>query len=179
MQLSNFSWPDRFSELFHRCLDKYKSGNSNFESYYSDDDLNFLQSFGYKTREFFDFVEDLADYGEPSLENALLIAAARRDYLIYRLKGELSSREILPSDLPGKNEELDGIVWLPRIIAKAKGKLRGELHPDIMFSCGGDRNFLKTHDISPADFLRTVWSAERSDDEDGVIIDFVKRVSKA
>jgi hypothetical protein len=27
------------------------------------------------------------------------------------------------------NSEAKGIRWLPRIIAKAKAKLRGELHP--------------------------------------------------
>ncbi|NRB76342.1 MAG: hypothetical protein HRU46_18430 [Verrucomicrobiales bacterium] len=45
-----------------------------------------------------------------------------------------------------------------------------------MFSCGGDRNFLRTHDIAPSDFLRAVWAAG---DDDSKIVDFVKQYSKA
>ena len=54
--------------------------------------------------------------------------------------------------------------WLPRILAKAQAKLRGELHPDIMYCCGGDRAFLRRHQIDPVDFLRTVWENEADDD---------------
>ena len=56
------------------------------------------------------------------------------------------------------------MAYLPRILAKARAKLRGELDPDIMFCCGGDRNFLKKHGaIPPADFLRHVWAAGDND----------------
>ena len=35
---------------------------------------------------------------------------------------------------------------------------------DIMYSCGGDLNFLKNNgDIHPADFLRQVWAAGEDD----------------
>ena len=63
------------------------------------------------------------------------------------------------SSLPQKPEELDGIPWLPRIIAKATCFLEGGLCLDIMYGCGGDRRFLKEHDIHPADFLRIVWAS--------------------
>ncbi len=178
-QLHHFDWAKRFGDLFRSCLERYQSGNADYNTYYTEDDLIFLRSIGYKEREFFDFIEDYGDEGEPSPETALLIAAARRDYFLVRMEGKTSSNELQPEDLPGKTEELGGFVWLPRIIAKAKGKLRGELHPDIMFSCGGDRKFLKTHDIAPADFLRVVWSAESEDAEDEVILDFVRSVSRA
>jgi hypothetical protein len=62
--------------------------------------------------------------------------------------------------LPPKTEELDGIPWLPRIIAKAGCFLKGGLCHEIMYGCGGDRRFLKEHDIHPADFLRVVWGTE-------------------
>ncbi|MCX6865247.1 MAG: DUF5069 domain-containing protein [Verrucomicrobia bacterium] len=56
------------------------------------------------------------------------------------------------------------IAALPRILAKARAKLRGELDPDLMFGCGGDRRFLEKHgDIHPADFLRRVWAAGNDD----------------
>jgi hypothetical protein len=54
--------------------------------------------------------------------------------------------------------------------------LRGELDPNTMYSCGGDRAFLKRHDIAPADFLRAVWSAG---EDDAKVIDYVKRNSRA
>ena len=67
-------------------------------------------------------------------------------------------------EVPIFGEELAGIAYLPRIIAKARAKLRGGLDPDLMFGCGGDRNFLRKHgDIHPADFLRRVWAASEDD----------------
>lgn len=155
-----YQWDSQFSELFERCLARYRSGDEDFAQYYREEDEAFLKSIGYKPREFFDFVEDFGDGGEPTLSTAILIASARRDYLNHEMNGELSSHEISPSDLPGKSEALEGFVWLPRILMKAMGKLRGELNPDIMYCCGGDRHFLRTHNIPPADFLRAVWSTD-------------------
>lgn len=178
--LVRYSWDQEFLALFDKCLKKYRDGNEDFTTYYTDGDLNFLNSIGYREREFFDFVEDYADYGDPAPETALLVAAARRDYFLYKMGGKPSGeKDLNPADLPAKTAELEGIVWLPRILAKARGKLKGELDPEIMFCCGGDRKFLSTHDISPADFLRTVWSAEASDDPDVTMAKFVKAVSKA
>ena len=158
------TWNDQFLALFRSCLDKFKSGNSDFNSYYTKEDLNFLSSIGYKPRELFDFVEDLGDEGVPSESTALLIASVRRDYLLVVQNGHLSNKEISRDDLPTFGDTLADIAYLPRIITKARAKLKGELHPDIMFSCGGDRKFLKDHgNIPPADFLRNVWSAGTDD----------------
>lgn len=155
------NWNEQFLELFDRCLSLYQGGNRDFMSYYSDADLTFLTSFGYKPRELFDFVEDLADEGAPSTSTALLIASVRRDYLLVAQEGKLSPKEITSADLPSFGDQLEGMAYLPRIIAKAQAKLRGELDPDIMYNCGGDRNFLrKNGNIHPADFLRHVWSAD-------------------
>ena len=170
--MNHYQWDSVFVELFERCLEHYRGGNEDFESYYTDADREFLKSIGYKPRELFDFVEDYGDGGEPSLSTAVMIASARRDYLRWEMGGELSDHEIRPDELPGRDEELGGYVWLPRILVKARGKLRGELDPDIMFSCGGDRKFLRNHDIAPADFLRAVWSAGDDDDK---MVEFVKQ----
>lgn len=166
------TWNDQFLKLFRRCLEAYRGGNSDFNSYYSPDDLAFLQSIGYKPRELFDFVEDLADDSQPSESTALLIASVRRDYLIVVQQQQLSEKEITMSELPAKSEELHGMAYLPRLICKAEHKLRGELDPNIMFSCGGDRNFFRNHgNIHPADFLRHVWAADGNHEQ---IADFVK-----
>lgn len=155
------TWNDQFLKLFRRCVDAYRGGNDDYETYYSQDDLCFLSSIGYKPRELFDFVEDLEDAGEPTESTALLIAAVRRDYFNVIQKGQHSSYEITSDQLPAKSDTYREMTYLPRIVAKAMHKLRGELDPNIMFSCGGDRNFLRNHgNIHPADFLRHVWAAD-------------------
>jgi len=103
----------------------------------------------------------------PSYEIAQSIEQVRRDYFLHAQKGVPSDKRITMDDLPPKKEAVKGIEWLPRIIPKALGKIRGELIDDIMYCCGGDRNFLKTHDIHPAEFLRLIWAHE--DDHDAIV----------
>jgi len=159
------NWDVRFTELFRRCLATYQGGNHDFKSYYDKNDLTFLASIGYKPRELFDFIEDLADEGVPSESTALLIASVRRDYFNIIQGGKPSDREVSSDELPSFGDELGGISYLPRIIAKGNAKLRGELHPDVMFSCGGDRKFLAENGLHAADFLRHLWAADGDDDK--------------
>lgn len=173
--MTSYQWDSAFADLFDRCLVRYRSGDTDFEHYYSDDDLAFLSSIGYRKREFFDFVEDFAEGGEPTLTTAVMIAGVRRAYFHEVMQGKVSDRILDPSTLPAKTDELAGYVWLPRILAKARAKLRGELDPNTMFCCGGDRAFLRRHDLPPADFLRAIW---RAGDDDTKAIEFVKRHGK-
>lgn len=157
-------WNDTFLALFDRCVATYQSGNQNFETYYSVGDLAFLDEIGHKPREFFDFVEDFCEDGEPSASSALLVASVRRDYFKTVQNGAPGGRLLTRDEIPTFGDSLEGLPYLPRILAKARAKLRGELDPDLMFGCGGDRNFLKKHgDIHPADFLRQVWAAGDDD----------------
>lgn len=159
------TWNDRFLELFDRCVAAYRSSNHDFETYYSETDRAFLAEIGCRSREFFDFVEDYCEEGEPTVSSALLVAAVRRDYLLAVQKGAADGGTPLTRDaVPIFGEELSGIAYLPRILAKARAKLRGGLDPDLMYGCGGDRNFFRKHgDIHPADFLRRVWAAGEDD----------------
>lgn len=168
---ASYTWSTRFLSLFAACTARFRSGDKDFTQYYSPDDLAFLVSIGYKPREFFDFVEDHVNYGDPTPEASLLVAAVRRDYLQVIQHGQLSSRETTPDQLPPKPQEVEGIPWLPRLIAKARLKLKGEMDPEIMYGCGGDRQFFTKYDIHPADFLRTVWAAG---DDDARIVAYVK-----
>ena len=169
------TWNEQFIELFDRCVERYRSGNVEFENYYNEDDLQFLRQIGYKPRELFDFVEDHVDEQDPSPSTALLIAAVRRDYLQVVQGGALSEKEITREDLPSFGDTLGNFAYLPRILTKARAKLRGELDPDLMFCCGGDRKFLREHGIHPADFLRHVWSAG---EDDGKIADLLRTSSE-
>ena len=165
------TWNERFLILLRRCVERYLQGDADFEGYYTDEDRAFLTEIGYKPRELFDFVEDLVDEGVPDESTALLIAAVRRDFLNVMQKGEHSDLEITAKDLPTFGDDLEGVPYLPRIIKKARAKLRGELDPDLMYCCGGDRKFLREHgEIHPADFLRVVWSAG---EDDGKILEYV------
>ncbi|MBG70613.1 MAG: hypothetical protein CMN06_10965 [Roseibacillus sp.] len=159
------TWDEEFTTIFNRCVEIYQSGNADFESYYSQGDLNFLRSIGCKTRELFDFVEDHVDESAPSPTTALLITAVRRDYLHVVQNGQISDHQITREDLPSFGDTLGGIHYLPRILTKARAKLKGELDPDIMYCCGGDRKFLREHAIHPADFLRHVWAADGDDEK--------------
>jgi len=154
VHIFSMTWNEQFLTLFNRCLKQYSEGNKDFNSYYSEEDLEFLASIGCKKRELFDFVEDYGDAQTPTPSTALLVAAVRRDFLCVMQKGQLSDSEITKNDLPTFGDELGGIAYLPRIITKARAKLKGELDPDIMYGCGGDRNFLsKNGGIPLADFL--------------------------
>lgn len=158
------TWNDYFLTLFDSCCATYRSGARDLGRFYTGEDLAYLATIGYQPREFFDFVEDFCDDGEPTPSTSLLVAAVRRDYFLTIQKGVTSEKTLDRDDLPTFGDELDGMVYLPRILAKARAKLRGELDPDIMFCCGGDRKFLRTHGaIQPADFLRHVWAAGEND----------------
>ena len=153
------TWNDQFLALFDRCVATYQAGDKNFENYYQPGDLAFLSSIGYQPREFFDFVEDFCEEGEPTPSTALLVAAVRRDYFLTVQNGTPSDKKLTRDDVPGFGDEFDGLPYFPRIIAKGNAKLRGELDPDLMFGCGGDRNFLaKNGNLHPADFLRHLWA---------------------
>ena len=172
MNPPSYTWSTCFLTLFAACTARYRKGEVDFQGYYTAADLAFLTSIGYKPREFFDFVEDHVNYGDPTPEASLLVAAVRRDYLKVIQHSQLSTRETTPDQLPPKPQAIDGISWLPRLIVKARLKLRGEMDPEIMYGCGGDRQFFAKHDIHPADFLRTVWAAG---DDDAKIVAYVKK----
>jgi len=166
------TWNDRFLDLFDRCVKRYESGDKDFTAYYNAADSALLAEIGYKPREFFDFVEDYCEEGQPSISTALLVAAVRRDYFQVVMQGKPGEKELTRDDIPTFGDELEGVVYLPRILAKARAKLRGELDPDLMYGCGGDRAFLaRNGDLHPADFLRRVWASEGDDSK---VLEWIK-----
>jgi hypothetical protein len=153
------SWQQTFSHLFYPAVEKYKAGHQKAAGLVDAEGEKFLGTIGYTAQEFFDFVEDFAKGGDPDLKTALEIAAVRRDYFLDEQGGKFTSRRIAMADLPSKDDEVEGIGWLPRIIPKAEAKLRGEMPPDLMYGCGGDRKFFRINHVDPAEFLRQVWKA--------------------
>jgi len=157
--VDNYNWAKNFRELFEDGMDAYRQGTHDAAAMFNNEHRDFLDGIGATPQEIFDFVEDTYLAGEPGAETSLLVTAVRREYFLSVQKAHRSSRQVHMDAFPDKGATLGGIEWLPRIIEKAKAKLRGEMPPDLMYCCGGDRAFLREHGIHPADFLREVWAA--------------------
>ncbi len=169
--MSEYDWPIRFREVYDGATERYRKGERTPSKLFSKSDLEFLASIGCTAQELFDFIDDLARYGEPSYETTLLTTAVRRDYFRLVQNGAHSTKCVDMDDLPAKTAEVDGIAWLPRLIEKARAKLRGEMPPDLMYGCGGDRPFLRSMNVELAEFLRLVWTCG---EDNRRIVDYVK-----
>lgn len=169
------AWTHRLRTLYDKAVSLNRGGNRDLNSYFTPEEKDFLSSIGLKPINVYDYAEDWVGSGEPDWDTFLLVAAARRDFFLYEQDGKANPAELDSDELPARKATLGGIEWLPRIIVKARCFLEGGLCHDIMFGCGGDRHFLKTHHLHPADFLRTVWSAR---DDDEKILRFVQSAQK-
>src|SRR5437868_4118110 len=137
--MNEYEWAEQFRQVWDRGVAAYQSGNAKPQTLLNAQDSAFLTSIGCTNQELFDFVEDFCRGGEPEYDSVLLVTAARRDYF-YTVQHRQPSGKIVPMDqLPAKSAELGGIAWLPRLIVKAQAKLRGEMPPELMYGCGGDR----------------------------------------
>lgn len=174
--MHHYDYQESFKRLYDKAADLYRSGNKDKSAYFDEEERAFIAANGWRVQDFFDYAEDMVYGGEPSHDVAQSVEQVRRDYFLHVQKGEPSGKTIEESSLPPKKEAVRGIEWLPRIIEKARGKIQGELPDEIMYLCGGDRGFLKRHDIHPAEFLRVVWA--HLDDKDA-IVDFVESRSPA
>ena len=134
-------------------------------------DVAFLASIGCTPQELFDFVDDALDYGDFDFEIVLAVTAIRREYFLNMMQGKSTGRVVPMHELPAKSAKVDGIAWLPRLIVKARIKLRGEMDPDLMYGCAGDRPFLRERNMTLPQFLQLVWD---KGDDDRAIIDTVK-----
>ena len=112
-------------------------------------DVEFLASIGASPSEIYDFVEDWSEVGKPSFETILAITAVRYDYFVNEQQRISPGLVQAPETFPAGTLAMGGFRWLPRIIAKARAKLKGELPPDLLFSCGADRHFLRKVGIAP------------------------------
>lgn len=170
--MSEEAWIQQFREVHARGLTALSARRHSPATLFPAKDLEFLASIGCSAQELYDFIEDLQDYGEPDLQTAIAVQAIRRDYFLNH-QGGIASHHVVPmSALPPKSEAVDGISWLPRLIVKARLKLRGEMPADLMYGCGGDRPFLKRMRSSLPEFLKLVRDCG---DDDRRIIDTLKR----
>jgi hypothetical protein len=137
-------------------------------------DVAFLATIGCTAQELFDFVDDGQRYGEPDFDTTLAVTAIRRDYFLNVMHGQSTGRIATMGSLPAKSAAVDGIAWLPRLIEKARLKLRGEMPDDLMYGCAGDRPFLTEMNMDLPGFLELVRDCGENNRQ---IIDAVKKAA--
>lgn len=167
------AWATTFRQVYDHAVIRYRSGARDSTTSFPKEDAIFLASIGCTPHELHDFVEDWCDGGKPIFETVLRITAIQRDYFLNELKGQSALTKADSSSFPERDAELGGHQWLPRIIAKARAKLRGELPPELMYSCGADRQFLNTTGLKAPGFLEAVRNAG---DDDQKILAYVQEV---
>lgn len=164
------SFQNEIARIWHKAVDLYKHGYTDSKSFPIDEEIPLLKSFGVYKMDVFDYAEDWCLHQEPDLLTFILIHYERWKFFTEVQNGVHSTDMLDPSTLPSKQETAGGIAWLPRILAKARAKLRGELPPTVMFGCGGDRHFFQTNHIHPAQFLSLI---RRLGDDEQAIIEWV------
>ena len=176
--MRKYDYQRQLQAIWEWVVSQYKLGNRDSTSYdfFNLSEQRFLSEIGLKPNDLYDFAEDYVRSGEPDFTTFALISEVRRRYFHEVQDGAPSTEIVKPDSLPARDAEAAGIPWLPRLIEKARGRLRGELHPDVTYPCPLDRQFLKEHDIHPAEVLNKIWETE--DDPERLVDWFVKR-SKA
>ena len=165
-----YSFHTELTRIWQNAVDLYRDGHTTAGIFPIEKELPVLKSWGLSKIDIFDYAEDWCLFQEPDFLTFVLVHYERWNYFTEVQKGELSIKQLDPSTLPEKSKHAGGVVWLPRILPKARAKLRGELPDEVMYGCGGDRQFFKSNNIHPAEFLRVVrnWG-----DNDQGIIDWV------
>jgi hypothetical protein len=174
--MKNYDFPSQFRVLYDQAVELYSKGRRGADSFFDKAQTAWLASHGLTAQYLYDYAEDENNDREPGFGHALTIEAQRRSYFVNVQGGRPSSTVLDEAKLPAKSEQAKGIEWLPRIIPKAKAKLKGELPASLMYCCGGDRRFFKTHDILPAEFLGVIW---RNGDDDAATVAWVAARSRA
>jgi len=170
--MKSYDYHKQLKEVWEHAVAQYREGNRDSSTYFQGKRAAFVESIGATAQEIYDFAEDWVNYGDPDYETFALLADIRRNHFLIQQKGKRSRKVLKADTLPAKTDKVRGIEWLPRIIPKAKAKLRGELPKEIMYGCGGDRRFFRENNLHPAEFLRLV---ELHMDDDKPIVAYVAR----
>lgn len=167
------AWEPRFREIYDRAVRIYdEEGGRTANECISSEDQAFLATIGCSPQELYDFAEDWCVAREPAFEEVLAVAAIRRDYFLKDQGGRSTGRVRSPQEFPSGNSALEGYTWLPRILAKARAKLRGELPSQLMFGCGGDRPFLRSIAFGLSEFFALVRAAG---DNDAIVLKEIEK----
>jgi len=170
--MNDSGWQAQFRAVYDRGVVAWSAGRRSPATMFTSDDARFLAGIGCTAQELFDFVDDAQEYGEPDFDTVLAVQAIRREHFLTVMGGKPCARVASMADLPAKTAAVDGITWLPRLIMKARLKLRGEMPADLMYGCGGDRAFAQQMNLTLPGFLQL---ARDAGPDDRRIIDAVKQ----
>jgi hypothetical protein len=170
--MENNQWKATFKEIFNRAAAAWKSGKRSAQTMFVEEDKSFLMTIGCTAQELFDFVDDHFQYGDPDYSCIESVAEIRKEYFQSVMRGASSGHVASMQSLPPKTAAVDGREWLPRIIEKARLKLRGEMPPELMYGCAGDRMFVQSVHMTLPQFLKLVWDAGNDTQH---IVDSVKK----
>jgi hypothetical protein len=169
--MNHFTFPQQFRSLYDKAVGLYAKGQRGADTFFSAEETAWLAANGISAQHLYDYAEDHNNYnGDPGFEHALSIETIRRDYFLNVQRGKPSAAKLDDATLPAKTDALRGITWLPRLLPKARAKLRGELPPSLMYCCGGDRKFFREHNLLPAEFLAALW---RHENNEHALVDWV------
>jgi Domain of unknown function (DUF5069) len=172
--MTDDAWKTLLNEVHSQGVAAWKAGRRSPTNMFTPEALEFLRSSGCSAQEMFDFVDDLQIYGEPDFKTVYGIQVLRRCYFKEIMHEIPSSHTASMESLPPKSLAVDGIAWLPRLIVKARLKLRGEMPPDLMYGCGGDRPFVIRMGMTLPSFLKLVWDCG---DNDAEIVASIKKAA--
>ena len=176
--MNHFDFSNRFHAIYNDAVAAFAAGKRGADNLLSAEQRAWLAANGISAQNLYDYAEDHNGYGgEPGFAHALGIELVRRDYFLNAQGGRASTTVLDDTKMPSKTDAVRGIAWLPRLLPKARAKLRGELPPSLMYGCGGDRAFFRQHNILPAEFLALVWRHEK--DEAAIVDWVVKRTAAA
>lgn len=161
--MAHDAFPSEFRVIYDHAVALYARGKRGAETYFDAAQKTWLDANGVSAQAIYDYAEDQVGGGVPSFEQALGIETVRRDYFLTVQHGRASGVVADAAAWPAKDAAINGIGWLPRILPKARAKLRGELPVSMMYCCGGDRKFFATNGIAPVEFLRLVREHEHDD----------------
>lgn len=156
-----------FLTLYGHAVAHYARGQRDARTFFDARQQAFLAANGLTAQHLYDYAEDDCNGGEPGPAEALAIELVRRDYFLNQQGGAPSPVVLDEASLPAKSAAVRGIGWLPRLMPKARAKLRGELPSSLMYCCSGDRRFFRTHNILPSEFLACV--AKHENDNQAVV----------
>jgi hypothetical protein len=152
----------RLKEIHRKAVAAYQSGGRDADKLVPREDVDFLAALGVSSQILLDYAEDFARYGEPECATFVRVAEIRRDYFRKVQKGIPASRIVQEPELPLREDEWDGIAWLPRITQKARCFLEGTLCKEVMYGCSGDRAFLRKYLLNLPGFLENVREEDSS-----------------
>lgn len=171
--MDHYAFARDFRKVYDAAVTRFAAGQRDAATLLTAEERQFASTNGLTVQNFLDYAEDHNGYGgEPGPEQALAIELVRRDYFLNVQGGRPSATVLEETSLPAKTDAVRGIAWMPRLLPKARAKLRGELPSSLMYGCGGDRRFFREHNILPAEFLALTW---RHENDPAAIIDWVIR----